>query len=155
MRFVILMCVLVASSTGCSVRGFSNLPDGPTMPSQLRSAAAVARAEADALDQIADQNDLVDAARHLPTPFLGPLPGPYVLLMFSTNGCPASSHADYSAGAVGGFSATATGRPSSSRTMAPGTASRPSPVRARAKKRAPVRVFPNFTPCGSMKMNCP
>jgi hypothetical protein len=27
------------------------------MPSQLRSAAAVARAEADALDQIADQNE--------------------------------------------------------------------------------------------------
>jgi len=57
MRFVILMCVLVASSTGCSVQGFSHLPDGPTMPSQLRSAAAVARAEANALDQIADQHE--------------------------------------------------------------------------------------------------
>ena len=57
MRCVILMSVLVGSSCGCSVRGFSNLPDGPTMPSQLRSAAAVARAEADALEQIADQNE--------------------------------------------------------------------------------------------------
>ena len=57
MRYVIWMFVLVGLSTGCSVRGFSNVPDGPTMPSQLRSAAAVARAEADALDQIADQNE--------------------------------------------------------------------------------------------------
>ena len=57
MRSVILMFVLVGLSFGCSVRGFSNLPDGPAMPSTLRSAAAVARAEADALDQIADQNE--------------------------------------------------------------------------------------------------
>ena len=57
MRYAILTCVFLVLSTGCSVRGFSNLPDGPTTPSQLRSAAAVARAEADALDQIADQNE--------------------------------------------------------------------------------------------------
>lgn len=57
MRFVILTFVSAALSCGCSVQGFSNIPDGPTMPSQLRSAAAVARAEADALDQIADQNE--------------------------------------------------------------------------------------------------
>jgi hypothetical protein len=57
MRCVILISVLAALSFGCSVRGFSNLPDGPAMPSTLRSAAAVARAEADALDQIADQNE--------------------------------------------------------------------------------------------------
>jgi len=57
MRCVILTSVLVGLNCGCSVRGFSNIPDGPTMPSTLRSAAAVARAEADALDEIADQNE--------------------------------------------------------------------------------------------------
>jgi len=57
MRYAILTCVFLGLSTGCSVRGFSNLPDGPATPSTLRSAAAVARAEADALDQIADQNE--------------------------------------------------------------------------------------------------
>ena len=57
MRYAILICGCLVLSTGCSVRGFSNLPDGPAMPSTLRSAAAVARAEADALDQIADQNE--------------------------------------------------------------------------------------------------
>ena len=57
MRYAILICGFLVWNTGCSVRGFSNLPDGPAMPSTLRSAAAVARAEADALDQIADQNE--------------------------------------------------------------------------------------------------
>lgn len=58
MRFVILTIVWAALSTGCSVRGFRNLPDDQlTTPSQLRSAAAVARAEADALEQIADQHE--------------------------------------------------------------------------------------------------
>jgi hypothetical protein len=57
MRYAILICGCLVWNTGCSVRGFSNLPDGPAMPSTLRSAAAVARAEADALDQIADQNE--------------------------------------------------------------------------------------------------
>ena len=57
MRCVILTSVLAGLNCGCSVRGFSNIPDGPTMPSTLRSAAAVARAEADALDEIADQNE--------------------------------------------------------------------------------------------------
>lgn len=56
MRFVILICVCLASS-GCSVNGFSNIPDGPTTPSQLRSAAAVARAEATALEEVADQQE--------------------------------------------------------------------------------------------------
>jgi len=45
-------------SAGCTVKGFQNVPrDQPTTPSQLRSAAAVARAEADALDQIADNQE--------------------------------------------------------------------------------------------------
>ena len=58
MRSVTLMCVLVGLSFGCSVRGFSNLPsEGLTTPSQLRSAAAIARAEATALDEVADQQE--------------------------------------------------------------------------------------------------
>lgn len=42
---------------GCTVNGFQRIPDGPTMPGQLRAGAAVARAEADALDEIADQQE--------------------------------------------------------------------------------------------------
>jgi len=57
MRYAILICGCLVWNTGCSVRGFSNVPDGLATPSTLRSAAAVARAEADALDQIADQNE--------------------------------------------------------------------------------------------------
>lgn len=61
MRYGIWMLACLLSSGGCTVRGFSNLPDGATTSSQLRSAAAVARAEADALDEIADQRqDVID-----------------------------------------------------------------------------------------------
>ncbi len=57
MRYAISMFVLVGLNCGCSVRGFQNVPDGPTSPSQLRSAAAIARAEATALDEVADQQE--------------------------------------------------------------------------------------------------
>ena len=49
---------LILSLSGCMVKGFANVPDTqPTSPAQLRSAAAIARAEAQALDQIADQQE--------------------------------------------------------------------------------------------------
>jgi len=59
MRFVILMGVCLGwSLSGCAVKGFSNLPaEGITTPSQLRSAASIARAEATALEEIADQQE--------------------------------------------------------------------------------------------------
>lgn len=57
MRFGILISVLAASSCGCSVRGFENIPDGLTTPGQLRGAASIARAEAQALDDLADQQE--------------------------------------------------------------------------------------------------
>lgn len=57
MRYAILICVWVGSSCGCSVRGFENIPDGPTTPGQLRAAASIARAEAQALDDVADQQE--------------------------------------------------------------------------------------------------
>lgn len=56
MRSVILMSACLVLS-GCSVTGFSTLPDGMTTPSQLRSAAAIARAEGQALEEIADQQE--------------------------------------------------------------------------------------------------
>ena len=49
---------LLLNASGCTVKGFQNVPDNqPTTPGQLRSAAAVARAEAQALDAIADQQE--------------------------------------------------------------------------------------------------
>lgn len=57
MRYAILMCGFLVLSCGCSVNGFRQVPDGLTTPSQLRSAAAVARAEATALDQIAEEQE--------------------------------------------------------------------------------------------------
>ena len=62
MRCVILMGgFLLLSSTGCVVRGFQQVPDGPTSPPQLRIAAAVARAEAEALDAAAaEQQGTID-----------------------------------------------------------------------------------------------
>ena len=57
MRCVILICGWAVLNCGCSVTGFQNLPDGPTNPSQLRAAAAIARAEAQALDEVADQQE--------------------------------------------------------------------------------------------------
>lgn len=44
-------------STGCTVKGFQNVEDGPTTPAQLRAGAAVAKAEAQALEAIADQQE--------------------------------------------------------------------------------------------------
>jgi len=61
MRYAISMCVLAGLSTGCSVQGFKTVPDGLTTPTQLRSAAAVARAEAEALDAVAaEQQGAID-----------------------------------------------------------------------------------------------
>ena len=57
MRYAILIGVLAMLSSGCSVKGFQNIPDGPTTPSQLRAAATIARAEAEALDGVADQQE--------------------------------------------------------------------------------------------------
>ena len=62
MRCVILIlgCLLLSIS-GCVVRGFQQVPDGPTSPPQLRIAAAVARAEAEALDAAAaEQQGTID-----------------------------------------------------------------------------------------------
>ena len=63
MLFVIwtIGCLLLNAS-GCTVKGFQNVPNNqPTTPSQLRSAAAVARAEAQALDAIAaEQQGVID-----------------------------------------------------------------------------------------------
>ena len=59
MLFVIWItgCLLLNAS-GCTVKGFQNVPENQlTTPVQLRSAAAVARAEAQALDAIADQQE--------------------------------------------------------------------------------------------------
>lgn len=57
MRYGILICAFLFLNSGCSVQGFTNIPDGPTTPGQLRSAAAIARAEAAALDEVADQQE--------------------------------------------------------------------------------------------------
>ena len=58
MRFVILTSVCLGLNAGCMVRGFQNLPsDSLTTPGQLRSAAAIARSEATALEEIADQQE--------------------------------------------------------------------------------------------------
>ena len=46
-----------ASLNGCMVKGFQTIPDGPTSPQQLRAGATIARAEADALDRIADEQE--------------------------------------------------------------------------------------------------
>lgn len=49
---------LLSSLTGCTVKGFANVPENQlTSPTQLRSAAAIARAEAQALAQIADYQE--------------------------------------------------------------------------------------------------
>lgn len=62
MRFAILISVCLGLNAGCMVRGFQNLPsDSLTTPGQLRSAAAIARAEAVALDAIAaEQQGVID-----------------------------------------------------------------------------------------------
>jgi hypothetical protein len=61
MRYAILTCVLAVLSSGCHVKGFRTVPDGLSSPVQLRSAAAVARAEAQALDAVAaEQQGMID-----------------------------------------------------------------------------------------------
>lgn len=55
MVFGILSLAWLVSSSGCSVSGFRAVPDGLTTPSQLRSAAAVARAESIALEELANE----------------------------------------------------------------------------------------------------
>ena len=55
---ILILAFLVLSLYGCTLKGFANVPEGQlTTPTQLRSAAAVARAEAQALDQIADNQE--------------------------------------------------------------------------------------------------
>ena len=51
------MLACLASNTGCTVKGFRNVENGPTTPAQLRAGAAVAKAEAQALEAIADQQE--------------------------------------------------------------------------------------------------
>lgn len=55
--FAISIPASLLLSGGCSVNGFRSIPDGPTAPATLRAGAAVSRAEADALDAIADQQE--------------------------------------------------------------------------------------------------
>ena len=50
-----LIIVLVTLSGCSSLQGFGSLSDGTASTTEMRKAAALARAEADALDQIADQ----------------------------------------------------------------------------------------------------
>ena len=52
-----LLIIGWASLNGCMVKGFQTVPDGPTTPQQLRAGATIARAEADALDKIADEQE--------------------------------------------------------------------------------------------------
>ena len=51
--FLALFVVL----TGCAANGFQYLPDGVASPGAMRNAAATARAEADALDAMANRTD--------------------------------------------------------------------------------------------------
>lgn len=56
--FAILTFGLATLNAGCTLNGFRNIPTGqPTTPTELRSAAAIARAEAVALEEIADQRE--------------------------------------------------------------------------------------------------
>ena len=56
--FAILTLGLTTLNAGCTLNGFRNIPTGqPTTPTELRSAAAIARAEAVALEEIADQRE--------------------------------------------------------------------------------------------------
>tara|TARA_R110000824_G_scaffold2094_6_gene10007 strand:+ start:1277 stop:1651 length:375 start_codon:yes stop_codon:yes gene_type:complete len=45
--------------TGCTVKGFQYIPDGLSTPQAMRAASATARAEADALDAMANQSDAI------------------------------------------------------------------------------------------------
>ena len=51
-----VLIIGLATLSGCSsLQGFGSLSDGTATTTEMRKAAALARAEADALDQIADQ----------------------------------------------------------------------------------------------------
>ena len=65
-----LIIGLVTSSGCSSLQGFASLSDGTASTTEMRKAAALARAEADALDQIVDQQNeqvrqAVDGAQDL------------------------------------------------------------------------------------------
>ena len=68
-----VLIIAWGSSSGCSrLQGFGSLSDGAAGSTELRQAAATARAEADALDAIADQQtqqirQAVDGAQQLAT----------------------------------------------------------------------------------------
>ena len=71
-RILLFVLIIVwASLSGCSrLQGFGSLSDGAAGSTELRQAAATARAEADALDAIADQQtqrQAVDGAQQLAT----------------------------------------------------------------------------------------
>ena len=73
-RIALSVSIIVwASLSGCSnLQGFASLSDGAAGSTELRQAAATARAEADALDAIADQQtqqlrQAVDGAQQLAT----------------------------------------------------------------------------------------
>ena len=54
-RWIGLIIVFLCSSIGCSVKGFPQLDGTFHTPQQLRSAAAIATAQGQALNEIADQ----------------------------------------------------------------------------------------------------
>jgi len=54
-RWIGSIIVFLCSSTGCSVKGFPQLEGNFHTPQQLRSAAAIATAQGQALGEIADQ----------------------------------------------------------------------------------------------------
>ena len=55
MRWIGLTIVCLCLSSGCSVKGFPQLEGDFHTPQQLRSAAAIATAQGQALNEIADQ----------------------------------------------------------------------------------------------------
>ena len=55
MRWIGLITVFLCLNTGCSVKGFPQLDGMFHTPQQLRSAAAIATAQGQALNEIADQ----------------------------------------------------------------------------------------------------
>lgn len=54
---LVLMLACLTLNAGCVVKGFQTIPDGPTTPGQLRAGAAVARAEAQSLEAMADEQE--------------------------------------------------------------------------------------------------
>lgn len=80
MRYGIWMLAFLPLNVGCTVQGFSKVPDGLTTPTQLRNAATVARAEADALDEIADRRqDVIQRAMSVVQNAAGQLGAPAIV----------------------------------------------------------------------------